>query len=111
MGWQHHPSTWCPVFLLDVNSTSPLSALLSISSKNSLWVLRVSHIPSLWYILDILYYLILLWRMFLSIAFLSPFIICMKELSLFLLILSHHIAEVVYQLYKLYGRIFGVAYT
>ena len=33
VGWQPHSSTWCPVFLLGVYSTSSLSPLLGISSK------------------------------------------------------------------------------
>jgi hypothetical protein len=33
VGWQPHPSTWCPVFLLEVDSTSSLPPLLGISSK------------------------------------------------------------------------------
>ena len=33
VGWQPNPSTWCPVFLLEVYSTSSLSPLLGISSK------------------------------------------------------------------------------
>ena len=49
VGWQPHPSTWCPVFLLDMDSMSSLSPLLSISS---LWVLRVSCLPNLQYILE-----------------------------------------------------------
>jgi hypothetical protein len=33
VGWQPHPSTWFPVFLLEVNSKSSLSPQLGISSK------------------------------------------------------------------------------
>ena len=33
VGWQLHPSTWCHVFLLEVDSTSCLSLILGISSK------------------------------------------------------------------------------
>jgi hypothetical protein len=33
VGWQPHPSTWCPAFLLEVDSISSLSPLLGISFK------------------------------------------------------------------------------
>jgi hypothetical protein len=45
VGWQPHPSTWCPVFLLQVDSTRPLFSLLGISPKRiSLWVLSISYL-------------------------------------------------------------------
>ena len=37
LGWQAYPSTWCPVFLREVDSTSFLSPLLGISSKVTLF--------------------------------------------------------------------------
>jgi hypothetical protein len=49
VGWQLHPSAWCPVFLVEIDCTSSLSALLGISS---FWVLRVFNLPGLWYILE-----------------------------------------------------------
>jgi hypothetical protein len=38
--WQPHPTSWCPIFLLEVDSMSFLSPLLGFSSK-------VSHLPGL----------------------------------------------------------------
>jgi hypothetical protein len=43
---------WCLVFLLEIGFIHYLFLLWSISSKDSLWVLRVSHLPVLWCILE-----------------------------------------------------------
>jgi hypothetical protein len=42
LAWQPHPSTWCLVFPLEMDSTSTLSPLLG----------NVSHLPGLWYTLE-----------------------------------------------------------
>jgi hypothetical protein len=49
MGWQVHPSPWCPVFLLQVDSMSFLSPLLGISLKP---LFLSSHLPGLLYFLE-----------------------------------------------------------
>ena len=49
--WDGNPISWCPVFLQAVDSTSFFSTLLGISSI-LLWVLSISYLPGLWYILE-----------------------------------------------------------
>ena len=52
-GWQPHPSTWCPVFLLKMDFTSFHSLLLGISSKLPYFESCGSlGLPGLWYILE-----------------------------------------------------------
>jgi hypothetical protein len=53
VGWWLYPSFGGSVYLLELDSLSSLFGMLGIFSKvHSKWVLRVSHLPGLWYILD-----------------------------------------------------------
>jgi hypothetical protein len=47
VGWQPHTSTWCPVFLMEEDSTSSLPLLLGISSNVpsfKSWDYLISHV-------------------------------------------------------------------
>ena len=52
VGWPSHPSTWCPVFLLEMDSTLFLSPLLGISSKVPPFESWDSLTSQIWYILE-----------------------------------------------------------